>query len=65
MEVTKSDSYSGNDRRRFQRRALLDRRRQLRAEKRREGADRRMAVREAEDYWNRELFEEPPINKSE
>ena len=59
MEARQPDYHSDNDRRRFQRRALLDRRRQARAEKRRAGADRRAAVREAEDFWNKELFDEP------
>lgn len=65
MDLTQFDSHSGNDRRRFQRRALLDRRRQFRADERRMEIDRREAVREAEDYWNRELFEEPEVNNSQ
>jgi len=65
LDLTQLDSQSDNDRRRFQRRALLDRRRQMRADDRRNEIDRREAVREAEDYWNRELFEEPEVNNSQ
>ena len=61
MDVTQPDSHIGvdsdSDRRRYQRRALLDRRRRERAEERRAGPDRREAVRAAEDYWNKELFD--------
>ena len=63
MQGIPTDTFSGNDRRRFQRRALLDRRRQERVEERRMSADRRAAVRDAEEFWNRELFDEPTLNK--